>query len=259
MAGGAGAGASAGELLAPFGGGRRVPEGTKVRTGRRPSRRRREGKRPNRIRAGGGGTTRGGRVHERGLCSAAPPHRTDDSCPRDAAPVTVPERCNERRPRPPSRRPSRRTPTTRSARSSCAGHAASRRAGSSSPEALTAARKHGSWQRWGYDTLEAYAKAELRLQAGDGRQADRLLLLPPATRAGRPRARPVARADAQLPGGGLPAPRRGQRGRAARHRRRDPPQGPRGGCTRRVRVARVRRRGLPGRRGHEAANGTLPA
>ena len=31
-------------------------------------------------------------------------------------------------------------------------------------EALTAARKHGSWQRWGYETLEAYAKAELRLR-----------------------------------------------------------------------------------------------
>ena len=31
-------------------------------------------------------------------------------------------------------------------------------------EALTAARKHGSWQRWGYDSLEAYAKTELRLR-----------------------------------------------------------------------------------------------
>jgi hypothetical protein len=31
-------------------------------------------------------------------------------------------------------------------------------------EALTAARKHASWQRWGYDSLEAYAKTELRLR-----------------------------------------------------------------------------------------------
>jgi hypothetical protein len=31
-------------------------------------------------------------------------------------------------------------------------------------EGLTAARKHRSWQRWGYETLEAYAKAELRLR-----------------------------------------------------------------------------------------------
>ena len=31
-------------------------------------------------------------------------------------------------------------------------------------EALTAARKHASWRNWGYDSLEAYAKAELRLK-----------------------------------------------------------------------------------------------
>jgi hypothetical protein len=31
-------------------------------------------------------------------------------------------------------------------------------------EALTAARKHSSWRNWGYDSLEAYAKAELRLK-----------------------------------------------------------------------------------------------
>ncbi|MGD0528737.1 MAG: hypothetical protein ABSE49_26610 [Polyangiaceae bacterium] len=31
-------------------------------------------------------------------------------------------------------------------------------------EALTAARKHASWRSWGYDSLEAYAKAELRLK-----------------------------------------------------------------------------------------------
>jgi len=31
-------------------------------------------------------------------------------------------------------------------------------------EALTAARKHASWRGWGYDSLEAYAKAELRLK-----------------------------------------------------------------------------------------------
>jgi hypothetical protein len=31
-------------------------------------------------------------------------------------------------------------------------------------EALTAARKHASWRGWGYDSLEAYAKAELRLR-----------------------------------------------------------------------------------------------
>ena len=31
-------------------------------------------------------------------------------------------------------------------------------------EALPAARKHASWRNWGYDSLEAYAKAELRLK-----------------------------------------------------------------------------------------------
>lgn len=31
-------------------------------------------------------------------------------------------------------------------------------------EALTAARKHASWRNWGYDSFEAYAKAELRLK-----------------------------------------------------------------------------------------------
>jgi hypothetical protein len=31
-------------------------------------------------------------------------------------------------------------------------------------EALTAARKHASWRGWGYDSMEAYAKAELRLK-----------------------------------------------------------------------------------------------
>jgi hypothetical protein len=31
-------------------------------------------------------------------------------------------------------------------------------------EALTAARKHGSWRNWGYDSFEAYARAELRLK-----------------------------------------------------------------------------------------------
>jgi hypothetical protein len=31
-------------------------------------------------------------------------------------------------------------------------------------EALTAARKHGSWRGWGYDSFEAYAKSELRLR-----------------------------------------------------------------------------------------------
>jgi hypothetical protein len=31
-------------------------------------------------------------------------------------------------------------------------------------EALTAARKYASWKRWGYDSLEAYAKTELRLR-----------------------------------------------------------------------------------------------
>ena len=31
-------------------------------------------------------------------------------------------------------------------------------------EALTAARKHASWRGWGYDSFEAYARAELRLK-----------------------------------------------------------------------------------------------
>jgi hypothetical protein len=31
-------------------------------------------------------------------------------------------------------------------------------------EALTKAKRSGSWKRWGYDSFEAYAKAELRLR-----------------------------------------------------------------------------------------------
>ncbi len=32
-------------------------------------------------------------------------------------------------------------------------------------EALTNVRRHGQWKRWGFDSLEAYAKAELHLRA----------------------------------------------------------------------------------------------
>ena len=48
--------------------------------------------------------------------------------------------------------------------SSSAAHAGSRRAGFELAQALTEARRAGSFRRWGYDSLEDYARKELHLR-----------------------------------------------------------------------------------------------